>query len=363
MTTPEPTTTPTRSPVRANHTLPAWLKKLTLTLGVIIAVIIILVLALKGFFYFKEKPLSNAITSKLDKHNNVNPEAAQLLAILHHNRAKKAALEQKLQKDTAVIQTKADCAVGMATCPDKKTITIKVLSHRLDPISPFTDSGQRGGNNDTVSSGHSVIASVDGQAILHPGYIIQAGQIIHAVLHNAIDSTLPGIVTGHLTRDVWSSDGSRVLLPRGSSIVGHYAGTVLAGQARLDIIWDRVSTPPPHPLAVDLESQTDDALGRAGQKADSIDAHFFQRFGMAALVSMIGAGVSTHGVSDGTQENSANAYQQGIGQSFQAAANVSLAQGLAIPNTIHVYQGSRITITAAKDINLYQEMQVLNYAQ
>lgn len=337
------------SPVATKYRLPKFVRRILWGVGMGILALIIVILTAKSFFSVKKvvKDVGSSITNK----SGVLQYREKLLAQI--NAANKKTVEtlkktKKLKHDAAV------CAAGLPNCNDKKLLAQRALEHRSDPLSPFKVGKTSKGNNDTVSSGHSSMDSVDAQKILHPGYIISAGQSLHAVLNNAIDSTQPGLVTGHLTDDAWSSDGSRILLPRFTKLVGHYDGRVKNGQASIYVIWDRASTPKPNPLSIDLDSETYDALGRAGQKADSIDSHFFQRFGMASLMSIIGASVATQGVESNDSENSSNAMREGVAASFQTAAGTALAQGMAIPPTMHVYQGARITIMVSKDLNFYK---------
>ena len=335
----------TMSPVATTFKLPKFVRNILIGLGVLIIVIVLIVLMLLVLQAGKKsyKSLHSRITNKSETLSFYNKIAEQ--------QKKNAVLQKKVNQAKKTLR---DCQEGLTACPDK-VLSQQIFSRRLDSITPFKMSDETGkGNNDTVSSGTSSIQSVDAQTVLHPGYIIQAGQVIHAVLGNAIDSSLPGLVIGHLTEDVWSSDGSRVLMPRFTKLVGHYQGQVVQGMARINIIWDRASTPKPNPLSIDLESQSYDALGRAGQKADSIDSHFLQRFGMASLLSIIGASVATQGVGATDTQNSSDAMRQGIAASFQSASSTALSQGMAIPPTLHIYQGARITITVAKDLNFYK---------
>jgi type IV secretion system protein VirB10 len=231
-------------------------------------------------------------------------------------------------------------------------------NHSSDPMLIFSgnDSGSSGaqsGNNDTLSNGSSIIKSVDAEQILHPSFVITAGTEIHGVMETAIDSELQGVVTATVSEDVWSEDGKRILIPRGSKVVGEYSGSHGQSATRIYIIWQRVTTPPPASIAIDVDSPSADALGRSGQEADSIDTHFFERFGEASLLSIIGAGVSTQGVSPDTNYNSSNAYQQGVATGFQETATQTLQNSSSIPDTLHVYQGQRINIMVHQDLNFY----------
>ena len=51
---------------------------------------------------------------------------------------------------------------------------------------------------------------------------VAQGTLIPAVLETALDSTRPGLARAIVSRDVRGFDGSRVLIPRGSRLIGEY---------------------------------------------------------------------------------------------------------------------------------------------
>jgi type IV secretion system protein VirB10 len=101
------------------------------------------------------------------------------------------------------------------------------------------------------------------------------------------------------------------------------------------------------------DSPNADSLGRAGQGADSVNTHFFARFGEAALLSIIGAGASNVGVGNLDQYNSAAQYRVAIAQSFQQSAGQSLQSTLPQKPTLRIYQGAQINVFVAHDLSFY----------
>jgi type IV secretion system protein VirB10 len=71
---------------------------------------------------------------------------------------------------------------------------------------------------------------------------------------------------------------------------------------------------------------------------------------MASLLSMIGAGTATLGVSGGDQDNSASSYRTAIANSFSQASGQSLQQDGAISPTLRTMQGKPIMVFVAKDL-------------
>ena len=110
----------------------------------------------------------------------------------------------------------------------------------------------------------------------------------------------------------------------------------------------------PSGIAVQINSTGTDALGRAGQGADSVNRHFFARFGESTLLSLLAAGTSTAGVGNSDQYNSASQYRIAIAQSFQQSAQKSLQGTEAMKPTIHIHQGANINVFVAHDLSFYR---------
>jgi type IV secretion system protein VirB10 len=178
--------------------------------------------------------------------------------------------------------------------------------------------------------------------------IITAGNFIHAILEPATNSDLPGSLRAIVSEPVYAEDGSRVLIPRGSRLIGEYKSGMMQGQSRIFIVWQRLITP--EGISIQLGSSGVDSLGVAGVGADSINRHFWERFGTASLLSMIGAGTATLGVSGGDQDNSASSYRTAIANSFSQAAGQSLQQDGAIALTLKTMQGKPVMVFVAKDL-------------
>ena len=179
-------------------------------------------------------------------------------------------------------------------------------------------------------------------------YLIGQGKFIFATLSVAINSDLPGQVSAVVNQDVYGEQGRKVLIPRGSRLVGEYRSGLATNQSRLFVVWTRVIQP--NGISVMIGSEGTDALGQAGLTG-SVDYHFFARFGTASLISLIGAGASTVGVNPGDEYNSMAAYRQAVSQAMAQQANQTLSQTANIPPTIHVQQGERVVVFVNKDLD------------
>ena len=143
-----------------------------------------------------------------------------------------------------------------------------------------------------------------------------------------------------VSRDVRSFDGSTVLIPRGSRVIGQYRSGLAQGQSRAFVIWTRILRP--DGASIQIASSGADALGRAGMDGQ-VDRHFFQRFGGAILLSVVNGAVA------GLSERAST--QIVIGSSQDAASLGALAQPANISPTIKVPQGSPIRIFVARDLD------------
>jgi type IV secretory pathway VirB10-like protein len=102
--------------------------------------------------------------------------------------------------------------------------------------------------------------------------IIAAGNFIHAILEPATNSDLPGSLRAIVSEPVFAEDGSQVLIPQGSRLIGEYKSGMMQGQSRIFIVWQRLITP--EGISVQLGSGGVDSLGVSGMGADSTTGTF-----------------------------------------------------------------------------------------
>jgi type IV secretion system protein VirB10 len=188
---------------------------------------------------------------------------------------------------------------------------------------------------DAFGSGSADVAKAT--RMKNPGQTVSQGTLIPAVLETAINSDLPGYVRAVVSSDIRSFDGSRILVPRSSRLIGQYKSGVANGQTRAYVMWTRLIRP--DGVSVALASPAVDATGQTGLTG-TVDGHFMKRFGSALLLSVVGT-ASTLG-SGGSAL---------IVSGGQSAASVAAQQNGAIPPTIKVRQGQPIRVFTAKDLD------------
>jgi type IV secretion system protein VirB10 len=169
--------------------------------------------------------------------------------------------------------------------------------------------------------------------------------VIPAVLETAINSDLPGFVRAVVSRDVRGFDGTTVLIPRGSKLIGQYRSGVALSQTRAFVVWSRVITP--DGVSIDIGSPGTDQLGRGGLEGET-DTHFFERFGSAILLSVMGAGLDRLADSG---NNDSTAIIIGSQQQASQVASIALQKQIDIPTTITVPQGTPLQVFVTRDLD------------
>ena len=212
--------------------------------------------------------------------------------------------------------------------------------------------GGAGGGASTLggAAGQGGASVVTAQLIEHPDRTIVQGKLLAGILETAIQSDLPGMVRAILSDDAYSYDGTRLLLPKGSRLVGHYRSQLRRGQARVLVVWNRVVRP--DGISVQLQSEGTDPLGRAGLGGE-VDTHFLERFGASILLSVIDGAVQA-AVQRSTRDLDGGVSLQQNGNALNRAAEIALQDSISIPPTVHVDQGTRIRVFVARDLDFQQ---------
>ena len=170
--------------------------------------------------------------------------------------------------------------------------------------------------------------------------IIAQGTIISAVLETALNSDLPGFARAVVSRDVLSFNGSTILIPKGSRLVGEYKSGLSVGQSRAYVIWTRVLRPDGGSIMID--SGGGDRLGRSGLSGD-VDRHFFERFSGAILLTILNAGANAVSNRPSTEVV--------VGSPQAAAPGVATTGSANISPTVKVAQGAPVRVFVAHDLD------------
>jgi len=175
--------------------------------------------------------------------------------------------------------------------------------------------------------------------------VIAMGTSIPCILETALNSDQPGFTSCIISRDILSDNGRVVLLDKGTQIVGEYRGGLQKGQARLFVLWTRAKTP--NSVIIELASPATDALGRAGFDG-RVNKHWWQRFGSAMLLSVIGD--ATRILADQLSDNDNIRIDEST-NAGKEAAGIALENQINIPPTLEKHHGEMVNIFVARDLD------------
>jgi type IV secretion system protein VirB10 len=175
--------------------------------------------------------------------------------------------------------------------------------------------------------------------LANPSTTVAQGVLIPAVLETGFNSTQAGLARALVSRDVRSFDGTKVLIPRGSRLIGEYRAEVAPGQKRAIITWTRLIRT--DGLTITLSSPSVDPVGRGGVKA-GVNNHLFERLTSALLQTTMNLGANL-----AMRSSSGNVVVALPGGSSQGTA----AAPSGITPTLSVAPGTSLSIFVAQDLD------------
>lgn len=192
------------------------------------------------------------------------------------------------------------------------------------------------------------------QFLNHPDALLVRGTYIRCVLETRIITDLPGFTSCIVTEPVYSINGRRLLLPKGSKLLGRY-NTEPAGP-RVSVIWDRITTP--NGIDVSMASPGVDNLGGAGHPGD-YNAHWASRVGSALLISLISDVFKYAGEKNGPTTTTAygsgvaveQPFQSNTARTVQRLADQAVDKSASRPATVTINQGTVVTVYVAQDVD------------
>lgn len=219
---------------------------------------------------------------------------------------------------------------------------VAAASAAAAPAVPGATTGGGSANDFASRVGGVGGGTAQATAMVNPQTTVTQGTLIPAILETAIDTNVPGYVRAVVSQDVRSFDGTKVLIPRSSRLIGQYQSGLQNGQKRAYVIWTRLITP--SGASVNLQSPAIGFDGTTGLEGKVTGNGFFKRFGSAMLLSVVG-GLSALG-SGGTSVI--------LGGASQSAASVAAQQDSQVGPTIRVSIGAPIRVFTARDLDFSQ---------
>jgi type IV secretion system protein VirB10 len=179
-------------------------------------------------------------------------------------------------------------------------------------------------------------------------FLVAKGTQIDCDLKTALSSDVPGMTSCVVTKNIYSDDGSTVLIERGSEVTGEYQSNMKQGQTRIFVLWNRVKSP--EGVVVNLDSPGADALGRSGLDG-YVDNHWFERLGAAFMLSIVQDAIGYATARAQSSGNGGTVFFQNSSQTGDNMASKILDSTINIPPTLSKNQGERISIFVARDLD------------
>lgn len=178
--------------------------------------------------------------------------------------------------------------------------------------------------------------------------ILSKGTVIECILETRVDTTVPGMTTCVIPRDIYSMNGRVLLVEKGTKAIGEYQGSVANGLARIFMLWTELRTP--HGVSIKLNSPAADALGGAGV-GGYVDYHWWKRFGNALLFSMISDGFQYVINTANSNNNNGDVTYENTEDGMDEIIREAMRQSGDIPPTLIKNQGERVSIFVARDLS------------
>jgi type IV secretion system protein VirB10 len=228
------------------------------------------------------------------------------------------------------------------------------------------------------SGNTSTAHSVGGDRWKHDGqqlppraqFVIQAGDVLPALMMSEIDSALPGQIIAQVSQHVYDTPTkTRLLIPQGTKLIGSYSSEVGYGQKALLVAWQRLGYPDGKTL--DLGSMPGATGSGASGLTDLVNNHYIRLFGSALLMSAVTAGVTfSQQQAQGAgipgqvgipQYNAGTAMSQALGQQLGQVTAQLIAKNLSIAPELTIRPGYRFNVVVVKDLVLPKPYEEFDY--
>ena len=173
---------------------------------------------------------------------------------------------------------------------------------------------------------------------------IHEGSFLEAVLVTQLSGDFPGPVLATVSVPFYSADRQRILIPRGSRVVGTSQAVANQDQSRLAVSFHRLLLPDGRWVSLEFHG-----LNQVGEGAlkDQVNRHYFSMFAAVGAVGIV-SGLTLRGSNPygGGQES----FQAGAGQGLGQAAMRILDRFLNRLPTITIRAGHRLRIWFTSDV-------------
>jgi len=250
--------------------------------------------------------------------------------------------------------------------PPEKTPQQMAMERRLKPSAalenrvPASAAPAEGKRDRTqTSEGSSALASrlkparIEGTSagiLQNPSFTLARGTSIPCGATTELDTTVPGMVSCQVSRDVYSADGKVKLIDKGAKVEGEVSGGIKFGQARVFVLWTRVRNP--DQTIADLDSPGTNRLGSSGVPGQ-VDTHFWERFKDAMFISVFTDGTRSmfQALANSTSNTETSINLDSSSQTSDSLAREALQATMNIPPTLITNFAEVMQIRVARDVD------------
>mgnify|MGYP003583936198 CR=1 FL=1 len=217
-----------------------------------------------------------------------------------------------------------------------------------------TSSADQGLPPNTAYRAKSLAPVSNAQPLVHADALMVRGTYIRCVLETRLVTDLPGFTSCVVTEPVYSVTGKRLLLPKGSKVLGKY--DMEPNSPRVAVVWDRIITP--NGIDVNMASPGVDNLGGAGHPGE-VDEHWPRRIASALMISLLADAFKYEAAKYGPQSTTVTAgglavqspYESYTAQTLQSLAGQAVRRSANQPATVTINQGTVVNVYVAKDVD------------
>ncbi|MGI4852357.1 MAG: type IV secretion system protein VirB10 [Janthinobacterium lividum] len=313
---------------------------------------LLLFLGFMFYSYFKDLSLSAFFGLSEPKKTMVNPD------IVKRDFSFKKHIED--EKPVEVVKSDPKPALTSQEKPRapkprfQKYKSIPVKSSSTETAASAPSAVQEHPENKEQSQEKSEMAVVAESSAIDPNFLIPEGTYIPCSLITKFTSDVNGRITCTISEDIYSANGAVKLIERGTKAIGTYkGGNIKHGMGRMFVIWTKLRTPDFKSIKL-VDSQVVGRLGESGIDG-WVDAHFFERFGGAILLS------TAKDILKMTQENKKEGNDSNTTvnvstmdetkSAFASIVEKMLENSINIPPTLYKNQGDIIGIMVGRDID------------
>jgi type IV secretion system protein VirB10 len=159
---------------------------------------------------------------------------------------------------------------------------------------------------------------------------------------------LPGQIAAQVTSNVYDSRTGRLLLiPQGARLIGEYDSSIVSGQRRVLLAWNRLILPDGRSIALDRQPGGD-PQGFAGLE-DKVDQHWGGIARAAILSTIIGVGAQVGGSGD---DELVRAIRQGTSDTVSQEGQQIVRRQLNVQPTLTIRPGYPVRLIVTRDLVL-----------